>query len=111
MYATTSYRSHKDQAIEFRLGTPNAWKMWVNGQLVFQREEYHRSTRMDQYKIPVTLKSGANTILLKVCQNEQTQSWAQDYKFQLRVCDATGSAVLPAASAADLGNNTKGAQR
>ncbi len=109
MYATTTYYSDRDKTVEFRLGTPNAWKLWVNGELVFQREEYHRGTRMDQYKMPVTLKSGANTILLKVCQNEQTQSWAQDYKFQLRVCDSTGSAVL-ASAAADLSDNTRGAK-
>ena len=59
MYATTTYNSDRDQEVEFRLGTPNAWKLWVNGELVFQRQEYHRSTRMDQYKMPVTLKSGA----------------------------------------------------
>jgi hypothetical protein len=100
MYATTTYNSSRDQSVEFRLGTPNAWKLWVNGELVFQREEYHRGTRMDQYRVPVVLKSGPNTILLKVCQNEQTQDWAQRYQFQLRVCDGTGSAVLPATRSA-----------
>lgn len=108
MYATTTYHSEKDQTVEFRLGTPNAWKLWVNGELVFEREEYHRSTRMDQYKIPVSLKRGPNAILLKICQNEQTQEWAQDYLFQLRVCDSTGSAILPSASVAGLSNNQTG---
>ncbi|MCA9084754.1 MAG: hypothetical protein KDA81_11890 [Planctomycetaceae bacterium] len=100
MYVTTTYNSDGDQDVEFRLGTPNAWKLWVNGELVFEREEYHRSTRMDQYRIPVSLKAGPNTVMLKICQNEQEQSWAQDYKFQIRVCDSTGSAVLPAAQTA-----------
>ena len=100
MYLTTTYNSGESQSVELRLGTPNAWKLWVNGKLIFEREEYHRSTRMDQYRIPVTLNAGSNTILLKVCQNEQDQSWAQDYKFQLRVCDSTGSAVLPAEKSA-----------
>lgn len=94
MYATTTYVSGQDQQVEFRLGTPNAWKLWVNGELVFEREEYHRSTKMDQYKIPVSLKSGDNVVMLKVCQNEQDDSWAQKYQFQLRVCDSTGSAIL-----------------
>ena len=49
---------------------------------------------MDQYVSTGVLKPGRNVILLKVCQNEQDQSWAQDWKFQLRVCDATGTAVL-----------------
>ena len=37
-----------------------------------------------------------NTILVKVCQNEQTEEWAQRWQIQLRVCDATGTAVLSA---------------
>ena len=100
MYTTTTWESEKDQAVEIRLGTPNAWKLWVNGKLIFEREEYHRGTRLDQYKVPVSLKAGPNTILVKICQNEQEQSWAQDYKFQLRVCDRTGAAVLPVTKAA-----------
>jgi len=99
MYFTTAFVSPSDQSLELRLGTPNAWKLWVNGKLVFEREEYHRSSQMDQYRLPVTLKKGENTILLKVCQNEQTQDWAQEYQFQLRVCDPTGAGVLSAASA------------
>lgn len=106
MYATTTYTSTANQELEFRLGTPNAWKLWVNGKLIFEREEYHRGTRMDQYKVPVALKAGENTILLKVCQNEQDQSWAQDYQFQLRVCDSTGSAVLPSTKSAQRDSTT-----
>ena len=100
MYASTSWKSDRDQEVEVRLGTPNAWKLWVNGKLVFEREEYHRSSAMDQYKVPVSLKAGENVLLLKVCQNEQTQDWAQKYQFQLRVCDSTGSAVLPVSTTA-----------
>jgi hypothetical protein len=95
MYATTTWDSADDQQVEVRLGTPNAWKLWVNGKQVFEREEYHRSSAVDQYKVPVTLKAGVNVLLLKICQNEQTQEWAQRYQFQLRICDSTGSAVLP----------------
>lgn len=95
MYATTTWKSDKEQNLELRLGTPNAWKIWVNGKLVFEREEYHRSSQMDQYTVPVTLKAGENVISLKICQNEMTQEWAQRYQFQVRVCDQTGSGVLP----------------
>ncbi|MFO1000924.1 MAG: hypothetical protein U0936_11320 [Planctomycetaceae bacterium] len=100
MYASTTWKSDREQNVEIRLGTPNAWKLWVNGKLVFEREEYHRSSAMDQYKVPVSLKAGDNVVLLKVCQNEQTQDWAQKYQFQLRVCDSTGSAVLPVSTTA-----------
>ncbi len=101
MYASTTWKSDREQNLELRLGTPNAWKLWVNGKLVFEREEYHRSSAMDQYKVPVSLKAGENVLLLKVCQNEQTQDWAQRYQFQLRVCDSTGSAVLPVSTTAN----------
>jgi hypothetical protein len=31
--------------------------------------------------------------VVKVCQNEQTEPWAQNWAFQLRLCDATGKAI------------------
>lgn len=94
MYATTEFVAADEQDVQFRLGTPNAWKLWVNGELVFAREEYHRGTAMDQYQVNVHLKQGTNVILFKVCQNEQTEDWAQSYQFQIRVCDVAGSAIL-----------------
>ena len=94
MYLTSEFQSDGARQVEIRLGTPNAWKLWVNGELQFAREEYHRGSRLDQYRVPVQLKKGANRFLLKILQNEQTQDWAQDYKFQLRVCDPAGSAIL-----------------
>ena len=32
--------------------------------------------------------------MLKVCQNEQSESWAQKYYFQCRICDELGGAML-----------------
>jgi hypothetical protein len=95
-YAATEYVSDRARSVELRLGTPNAWKLWVNGELIFAREEYHRGTQLDQYRVPVQLRAGRNTILLKVCQNEQKEDWAQDWVYQLRVCDAAGAAIPPA---------------
>ncbi|MDA1013228.1 MAG: hypothetical protein O3A00_02110 [Planctomycetota bacterium] len=94
MYAETKVDSPQDQHVQFRLGTANSWKLWVNGKLIFAREEYHRGMRMDQYRLDVDLKQGQNVILLKILQNEQTEDWAQRYQFQLRICDAAGSAAL-----------------
>lgn len=96
VYAASVYDSARDREVELRLGTPNAWKLWVNGELIFAREEYHRGSMLDQYRVPVRLKAGANTILLKVCQNEQTEDWAQKWQYQLRVCDSAGVAIAPA---------------
>ncbi|MEZ6057104.1 MAG: hypothetical protein R3C01_10405 [Planctomycetaceae bacterium] len=92
-YAATTFNSGSERDVEFRIATANAWKLWVNGELVFAREEYHRGMRFDQYRIPGHLKQGDNLILLKVCQNEQTEDWAQDWSFQFRICDLTGRAL------------------
>ncbi len=98
-YAATTFISAADQQVELRLGTPNAWKVWVNGALLFARDEYHRGEQLDQYKVPAKLKEGPNVILLKVCQNEQTEEWAQEWQFQIRVCDPAGAAILSATPA------------
>ncbi|QDT64819.1 hypothetical protein [Calycomorphotria hydatis] len=94
VYLTTTFNSAETRKAQVRLGTKNAFKIWLNDEQLFGREEYHRGMRFDQYPMNVTLKPGENRLLLKLLQNEQDQDWAQDYKFQLRVCDETGSAIL-----------------
>lgn len=105
MYLTTDFQAQSAGDVEFRFGTPNAWKLWVNGKLIFGRDEYHRGMAIDQYAVPAKLKKGKNVILLKLCQNEQEDSWAQRYQIQIRVCDASGIAIQPAKAVATA--NTK----
>lgn len=93
-YAVTTFDSPTERDAELRLGCKNAWKVWLNGQLIFGRDEYHRGQQMDQYKLKVRLKKGANTVLVKACQNEQKEQWTVEWEFQLRVCDSTGTALL-----------------
>lgn len=93
MFGATEFHSPTARVVELRLGTPNAWKIWLNGQLLFGRDEYHRGMAIDQYRVRAELKPGANTILLKLCQNEQTEEWAQRYEFQLRVADLSGLGI------------------
>lgn len=93
-YAVAFYESEKEQPIELRLGCINANKIWLNGSLLTANHVYHAGRSIDQYVGKGRLKQGPNTILLKICQNEQTEDWAQDWAFQLRVCDHVGSAVL-----------------
>jgi len=38
-------------------------------------------------------KPGRNTILVKVCQNEQTEDWTKEWEFQLRVTDDLGTPI------------------
>ena len=92
-YAYTEYEASKGREAELRLGCKNAWKIWHNGNLVFGRDEYHRGMRIDQYKLKLKLAKGRNTLLIKLCQNEQTQPWTKEWQFQLRMCDSTGTAI------------------
>ena len=95
-YAFTTFTASKPQPAEIRLGCKNAWKIWHNGQLVFGRDEYHRGMRIDQYRLPIDLVAGRNTFLIKLCQDGQTKDWTKQWQFQLRICDATGTAILAA---------------
>ncbi len=95
-YATTTFDSAVERDAELRLGGKNAWKVWINGQLLFGRDEYHRGQEMDQYKLKCRLKKGANVILVKCCQDGQKEEWTVEWEFQLRVCDSTGTAILSA---------------
>jgi hypothetical protein len=93
MYLAAEFHSRERRPVQVRLGTWNAWKLWLNGEFLFGREEYHRGMALDQYIVDAELRPGRNLILFKICQNEQTEDWAQSYEFQLRVCDPSGAAV------------------
>jgi hypothetical protein len=93
-YAFTEYEAAEARDAELRLGCKNAWKIWHNGRLLFGRDEYHRGMKIDQYQLPIRLERGRNTILVKLCQDDQKQEWTKEWQFQLRVCDAAGTALL-----------------
>ena len=98
-YAFTEFFSDPARPAEIRLGCKNAWKIWLNGRLIFGRDEYHRGAQIDQYRLPVQLLPGRNTILDKACQNELDEAWTVEWQFQLRVCDSLGAAILSSATA------------
>lgn len=76
-----------------RIGCITASKVWVNGKLVSTNEVYHSGTRIDQYVDDIELLDGENTVLIKVMQNAQTESWAQVWEFQFRLTRRDGSAI------------------
>jgi len=95
-YATAEFVSEKKQEVQFLTASVNALKLWLNGRLVDEHRIYHSGTLLDQYVSRAVLEPGRNVILVKVCQNEQTDSWTKVWGFQLRVCDCYGAAVLSA---------------
>ncbi len=93
-YAAAEFFADERREVEFRMASDNAVKLWLNSTLIDEHDVYHAGSQFDQYACRGVLRPGRNVILVKVCQNAQTQNWARGWSFQLRVCDATGGAVL-----------------
>jgi hypothetical protein len=93
VYGHAAVSSETERSVEIRAASNNAVRIWLNGKEIYFREEYHHGMEIDQHVGKGLLKAGRNDILIKVCQNEQTEDWAQLWSFQLRVCDHLGAAV------------------
>ena len=95
-YALAEFWSETARTAEMRLGSENGWKLWVNGKLLFGRDEYHTGAEIDQFRLPVELQAGRNVILVKCTQNELVEDWTKDWGFWLRITDAQGTPVRSA---------------
>jgi len=93
-YAAAEFFSAERREVQLRASSGSSPKFWLNGKLVGQYPIYHAGAQMDQYVMPVIMEPGRNLILVKACQNEQTQDWAREWGFQLRVCTADGTGIL-----------------
>jgi hypothetical protein len=103
-FAFAAIESPQESPVEIRVASNNALRIFLNGKEIFFREEYHHGMQMDQHVGKGTLKAGRNEVLLKICQNEQTEDWAQLWSFQARICDALGGPVPYSVVTAKLGN-------
>jgi hypothetical protein len=63
---------------------------------VLERGDAYTGMKLDHYVAKARLKPGKNVILLKVAQDEPPPQLPAALRFQLRVCDASGKAVLAA---------------
>ncbi|AMV29635.1 hypothetical protein VT84_34895 [Gemmata sp. SH-PL17] len=90
IYARAIVVAGAETPAEIRVTSPTAVQIFLNGKKLFAREEYHHGAPFDANIGKATLQKGENVILLKVCQNNQREDWAQVWQFQMRVCDATG---------------------
>lgn len=95
-YSYTTFRSAKEQPVEIRYESKEATKLWLNDKLIATKNVYHSGGGFDQYIVPCLLQQGENRILIKVCQNEQTQPWTRPWEFRLRITDDLGGAIQPA---------------
>lgn len=92
-YAYTEVESPTELAIEVRAASSPAVKVFVNGREVLAKETYHQTFDRDSHCAPARLQQGRNSILVKICQNDQPEDWAQNWMFQLRLTDELGAKV------------------
>ena len=82
-YAWVTVASPNERKVHFRFDSDDQGKIWLNGEEIFANTQ-DKSISLDRDIIPVTLKAGKNTILVKVCNEEKTCG------FYLRVTDTDG---------------------
>ena len=82
-YALATVTLPDEREAQIRFDSDDQGKVFLNGEEVFTNTGAH-SVRIDRYTIPVTLKPGENSILVKVC-NEEVK-----WEFYLRITDPDG---------------------
>ena len=82
-YCFATVTSPDEREAQIRFDSDDQGKVFLNGEEVFTNTGAH-SVRIDRYTIPVTLKPGENSILVKVC-NEEVK-----WEFYLRITDPDG---------------------
>ena len=82
-YAFTTVSSPDERQVQFRFDSDDQGKIWLNGKEVHAHTRTH-SAQIDWDIIPVTLKPGENSILVKVCEEER------DWGFYMRITDTDG---------------------
>jgi hypothetical protein len=94
-YAYTAFTVDKPRTVEFRGAADDNFTVWVNGARAFGFEEYRNGVRLDRHRFKVELRSGRNTVLVKVCQApHDPDSPDPNWEFLLRLTDSAGRGVV-----------------
>ncbi len=102
-YALCAVKSDAPRAVDLRIGSDEAIKVWANGALIHE-EDVQRTGNLDQTVIPVQLPAGETILVVKVC--DRAGGWGM----RLRITDTDGRpapvAVIGAAELAERGTLT-----
>jgi len=77
--------SPEERKVQIRVGTDEAFKLWLNDELISQRY-YHRGAMIDRDIVTVVLHPGYNKILLKVTNSDL------EWGYYFRITDESGNA-------------------
>jgi len=83
-YAWVTITSPDERKAQLRFDSDDQGKVWLNEKKMYAHRRRNRGAVMDRRTIPITLRSGKNSILVKVCN--ETSSWG----FYLRITDPDG---------------------
>ncbi|MCA9425006.1 MAG: HEAT repeat domain-containing protein [Candidatus Omnitrophica bacterium] len=86
IYATSTFEVPEETEATLRIGSDDWVKVWLNGESVHEFASY-RGVTLDQDQIPVTLKKGINSILLRINQG------VLGYGFVVRLTDRAGEPI------------------
>ena len=94
-YAYSEIEVPREQAAQVRCGADDNCSVWLNGKKVFGRDQWLNGTRFDRFVTPIQLKSGRNTLLVKICQGPQHKDpeVPNNWTLQLRLCDEQGRGI------------------
>ncbi len=94
-YAWTEITVEQQQMVQLRCSADDCCLVWLNGDRVSEHEQWLNGTRFDRFVDEVTLKSGRNKILVKVCQGPQHRNPEvfNNWSLQLRLCDENGRGI------------------
>ena len=85
-YAWTTISTPVERKVQFRFDSDDQGKLWLNGNEIYANDQ-HKIISLDREIVPVTLKEGKNSVLVKVC-NEEDESG-----FYLRITDSEGKPI------------------
>ena len=85
-YTVINIKSDRKQNVQFRISGTNAYKVWLNGEFLWQRYN-NRDAFLDRDIITVVLHKGYNKVLLKI--HNQFDSWG----YYFRVTDSKGNGI------------------
>ncbi len=83
-YAWVKISSPDEREAQLRFDSDDQGIVWLNDKRMYAHRRRNRGAVMDRRTIPVTLRSGENSILVKVCN--ETSNWG----FYLRITDTDG---------------------
>jgi hypothetical protein len=94
-YGAAVVESDREQPVEVRLRVQNAFKLWLNGEQIFEQPVGHTGNSFDQYTVKAGLRKGENLFLIKSCQVQpiQEMEFFDVWHFCVRLSDATGGGL------------------